>query len=288
MDSTDYIIYLVREVVFDEETLQKLTTRIHSNKLPSNIFNNDIYIFEFLIINNNENENTYDDSRKLNEEYSEDHTESKENNSSISGKGKEPESELSDSSTKGKKSNVTENNPTINNKDIENTYSTLGKEHEDKYFNDELNKPIDDLVIVLPSISVSNDDEPNFSMIASLEDEIKFNPPVKRESSTISNPQAKKKINSNNKLINTVPFKHKLIHPKLPDSKKLKPSMNESCKRHGNFFNFLIIVKKKKYKISLDNVEPFKGSLTETPLTYRQAISQSDKDQWIDVMNSEL
>ncbi|KAG4106517.1 hypothetical protein H8356DRAFT_1340128 [Neocallimastix lanati (nom. inval.)] len=56
----------------------------------------------------------------------------------------------------------------------------------------------------------------------------KFTPKVK----------PKKKINSSNKTINTIPFKHKLIHPKLPDS----------C-------------------------------LIETPFTYRQAISRSDKDQ---------
>jgi len=70
---------------------------------------------------------------------------------------------------------------------------------------------------------------------------------------TTINQQAKKKINSNNKTINTVPFKHMLIHPKLPDSKKLKPSMNESCKRPENS---LFPDNNKKYKISLDNVEP--------------------------------
>ena len=52
-------------------------------------------------------------------------------------------------------------------------------------------------------LSVSDDDEPNSSGIVSLEDETKFNPPTKRKSSTISNQQAKKKINSNNKPINT-------------------------------------------------------------------------------------
>ena len=31
---------------------------MHNNKLPTYIFNNDNYIFEFPIINNNENENT--------------------------------------------------------------------------------------------------------------------------------------------------------------------------------------------------------------------------------------
>jgi len=59
MDSTDYSIRLVREAVFDEETPSKLTNRIHNNKLPTNIFNKDNYIFELPIINNNENENTY-------------------------------------------------------------------------------------------------------------------------------------------------------------------------------------------------------------------------------------
>jgi len=45
-------------------------------------------------------------------------TESEENNYSISGRGKEPESELSDSSTSGKRSNETDNNQINNNKDV--------------------------------------------------------------------------------------------------------------------------------------------------------------------------
>ena len=39
--------------------------------------------------------------------------------------------------------------------------------------------------------------------------------------------KTKKMINLNNKIINTVPFKHKLIHPKLPDNKKLKKTIHE-------------------------------------------------------------
>jgi len=38
--------------------------------------------------------------------------------------------------------------------------------------------------------------------------------------------------------------------------------------------------KKKKKKTSLDNVESSKGCLTETPLTYRQAIAPSSKFNW--------
>jgi len=148
-------------------------------------------------------------------------------------------------------------------------------------------KPIDDLVTDLQSIGVSNDDEPNSSSIASFEDETKLNPPTKIKSSTIINQQAKKMINSSNKTIYTAPFKHNLIHPKLPDSKKLKPSMNKSCKRPGNS---IFPDNNKKYKISLDNIEPSKGCLTEASpsLTYRQAISRSYKGQWIETMNSEL
>jgi len=52
----------------------------------------------------------------------------------------------SESSTNGKKTNETKNNQINNNKDVEITYSSKGKEPEDKYFNDESSKFIDDLV----------------------------------------------------------------------------------------------------------------------------------------------
>ena len=235
MDSKDYSIHLVREAVFDEETPSNLTTKIRNNKLPTNIFNNDNYIYELPIINSNENENTYDDSGKLiyNEESNEENTESKENNSS-SRKGKEPEIDSPVSSIKNNNTNKIIDTPITNNKKDEINNSAKSKEPEDNYINDEKIESIDDLASDFQSISVSND-ESNFSGDISLEkDKIKFNPSTKRKSSTCNNTHIKKKINLNNEILNTVSLKHKLIHSKLPDSKKLRPSMNESHKRPGN------------------------------------------------------
>ena len=259
MDSNDYSIHLVREAVFDEETPSKLTTRIHNNKLPTNIFNNDNYIFELPIINNNEKDNTYDDSGKLiyDEEPSKDNIESKEKISSSSGKGKEPESDTSVSSTKG-------------------------KEIENSYFSDNPNESLDDLASDLQSIRVSNDEPSSSGTVSINKEETEFS---KSKTSSNSNTQAEKKINLNKESTSIVPFKHKLVHTKFPDSKKLKPSMNESSKRPGTP---IYPNNNKKYKISLDNVETLKGYLTESPLTYRQAISRKDKDLWIEAMNSEL
>ena len=67
-------------------------------------------------------------------------------------KVRNPISELSDSSSKDKKTNVTENNPITNSKDVENTYSIKGKEYEEEYFNDKSSKPIDDPVTDLQSL----------------------------------------------------------------------------------------------------------------------------------------
>jgi len=61
--------------------------------------------------------------------------------------------------------------------------------------------------------------------------------------------------------------------------------MNESHKRPGNPIQSN---SNKKYKISLDNVETSKGCITETPLSYKQVITPSDKIRWIEAMNSEL
>ena len=63
--------------------------------------------------------------------------------------------------------------------------------------------------------------------------------------------------------------------------------MKELCKRPEKFF-ISLSQQKKKYKISLDNVEPSKGCLSETPLSYRQTISRSDKEQLVEAMNSEI
>ena len=167
MDSKDYSIHLVREAVFDEETPSNLSTKIRNNKLPTNIFNNDNYIYELPIINSNENENTYDDSGKLiyneesNEESNEENTESKENNSS-SRKGKESEIDSPVSSIKNNNINKIINTPITNNKKDEINNSAKSKEPEDNFINDEKIESIDDLASDFQSISVSND-ESNFS-----------------------------------------------------------------------------------------------------------------------------
>ena len=242
----NYSIHLVRKAVFDEETPSKLTTRIYNNKLSTNIFNNDNYIFELPIINNNEKDNTYDDSEKLiyDEESSKDNIESKEKIFSLFGKSKEPESNTSVSSTKG-------------------------KEIENSYFSDNPNESLYDLASDLQFIGVPNDEPSSSGTVSVNKEETEFNSFSKWKTSSNSNTQAEKKINLNKESSNITPFKYK-----LPDSKNLKPSMNESYKRSGNP---IYPNNNKKYKISLDNVETSKGNLTESSLTYRQSIPRKIK-----------
>jgi len=50
MDTKEYNIHLVREVVFDEKTPSALSYREHNGKLPTNVFNNGSYILELPVI----------------------------------------------------------------------------------------------------------------------------------------------------------------------------------------------------------------------------------------------
>jgi len=52
MDTKEYNIHLVREVIFDEKTPSELSPSVSNKKLPTNIFNNDniIYLNYLLLI----------------------------------------------------------------------------------------------------------------------------------------------------------------------------------------------------------------------------------------------
>ena len=83
-----------------------------------------------------------------------------------------------------------------------------------------------------------------------------------------------------------IPLKHKLKNSNSSSNKKFKSSFNEPTKRLGSP---ITPDDNKKLKVTIDNVESsIKNIITDTPLTYKQAVTCKSKEFWINTIKLEL
>ncbi|OUM59000.1 hypothetical protein PIROE2DRAFT_64052 [Piromyces sp. E2] len=247
LDKNDLNIHLIREVVFNEETPSGLQVKTNNNNLPTNVFNNDNYIFETPLINSDEeieffnnytiyNEastsilNNNNQKEEASTSNSNNNNQEEEVSTSYDSKNEEPKQEVSISN---------KNNDKSKNK-IHTTSSRKGKEpmvedsnDEESYFDDYNqenyedipDETIDDLASNLKFISVSND------VANPIDKKSTINSSVEGKQLNSNNEDMINKDDSNNNSQNQNVLKHKLIQPKLPKNKKQKSIFNESTKR---------------------------------------------------------
>jgi len=185
-------------------------------------------------------------------------------------------------SVKGKEPAITlENAPIIETEHhIENTFNSYPYNSVDR-----LN--IDDLADDLRSISVSsNCNQSNSDFNNENQDLSKFTKVTKRKNKSEYNLNSKRIATDINHSLNIIPLKHKIkdLPPTL--SKKSKPNPKTIPKRPCNPVSS---ANNKKYKISMDNFEHSANEfITDTPLTYKQAITCNKKESWIKTIKEEL
>jgi len=137
------------------------------------------------------------------------------------------------------------------------------------------------------SVVSNNDNDHSLSDDISLEYNIKnTNLSSKRKLSVTEESNSKRRTNESSYSLNLIPLKHKLKNSNSSSNKKFKSSFNELTKRPGSL---ITPDDNKKLKVTIDNVEPsIKNIITDTPLTYKQAVICKSKEFLINAIKLEL
>jgi len=296
MDLEDLSIHLVNEVTFNEQTPSALKIKKHVNDQHKNLLNNDNYIYERSVIdedglvydNNISNNILYNEAdsyviakNKVNTQSSEDTANGSTSNLKVI--------EISDNN---KEETFSDNNNQSNLNSNSKDDDTFNRERSDTDNNSELfNKSSKRKY----SIDSDSDDITAHNKRLNCNTYPQNHTPLKRKQKDYSDKSVKKQKPSFNE-----PQKRKCDSTDTKSNKKQKPSFNESTKRPNDSTDSKII---KKSKFTMDNItkpnnhyqDNSNNTSTEyskidtyTPLTYKQAITCNDKDQWIKAMNAEI
>jgi len=191
-----------------------------------------------------------------------------------------------DSFNKPHRSQIKGKEPYIDTKNLENKYdddslydknSASTSESNNNNHKENSDNSIDKLASDLQSISVSNNDsDHSISDDIFLESNIKnTNLSSKRKLSVTEESNSKRRTNESSHSLNLIPLKHKLKNSNSSSNKKFKSSFNEPTKRPGSP---ITSDDNKKLKVTIDNVESsIKNIITDTPLTYKQAVTCKSK-----------
>jgi len=292
MDYDDHSIHFVREAVFDEHTPSAITSLLKDKNLPTNIFNNDNYIYESPLINTEDSSDNLNDSSTIYIENSNnDITELTPNIKSIniSNNNNNNNSNINNNNNNINNNNDINNNNINNinnNNDIfnnnNNTYINNNNSDSNVNINDTINDKFNNNID--NKINDNIDDKINNNIDDKINDNIIPHSLKRKSSLNTSTPL--KKIDNKNYDTYITPLKRNNIQSNNTFTKKFKFTPNPSVKRPGSPINLVSI---KKHKQEINNIDNNTFSnIVSIPKTYRQAINSIHRIKWEEAMNSEI